>query len=182
MRHRPWAPLVPLGLIVAEIVAFLVVGDLIGYGVTLLLVVLASLLGVVLLRREGLRAWRGFQEAAAAGSPPGPRVTDGVVGLGGALLLAAPGLVTGVAGAVLLLPPARRLARGRMQARAERSMSSARAGEMFGPRRVRGEWDLHPAGTDQAAGTDEVVEGEVVDDHRDDRDDRDDRDERADGR
>jgi UPF0716 protein FxsA len=154
---------------VGELVAFLLLGGWIGYGLTLLLVVLASLLGLVLLRREGLRAWRGFQRSAAAGSPPGPQVTDGVVGLGGALLLAAPGLVTGVAGAALLLPPVRALVRGQVQARAERRMSSAAAGEVFGPRRVRVQQERpatgHPAGPAGAAAS-EVIEGEIVDDDR----------------
>jgi UPF0716 protein FxsA len=161
---RPWLPVLLLGLVVAEIVTFLIVGNVIGFGWTLLAVALASLLGVVLLRREGLRAWRGFQEAATAGAPPGPRVTDGLVGLGGALLLAAPGLVSGVAGAVLLLPPVRAVARGRVQARAERRMTSAVAGEMFGPRRVRVYQDRPADASAEAAAGDQVVEGEIVED------------------
>lgn len=147
-----------LAVLVAEVVAFVALGSWVGYPLTLLAVAVASLAGLVLLRREGLRAWRGFRDAVAAGAPPGPRVTDGVVGLGGALLLAAPGLVTGLAGAVLLTPPARRLARRRVQARAERRMSSAEAGAVFGPRQVwaQREESLPPDGS-------EVVEGEVVD-------------------
>jgi UPF0716 protein FxsA len=153
-----WLPLALAGLTLAELAAFFGLGYLIGFGWTVLLVVAVSLLGLVLLRREGLRAWRGFREAARGGSPPGPQVTDGLVGLGGALLLAAPGLVTSVAGAVLLTPPVRGLARRRVQARAERQMSSAEAGQVFGPRRVWAQRDQPAA--DQDA---EVVEGEVVD-------------------
>jgi UPF0716 protein FxsA len=155
-----WTPLAGLAVAAAELVTFVALGELIGFAVTLLLVVLASGLGLVLLRREGLRAWRGFRSAAAAGAPPGPRVTDGVIGLGGALLLAAPGLLTGVAGALLLTPPVRALARSRVQARAEKRMSSAEAGQVFGPRRVRVHREPPPAGQLDA----EVVEGEIVDD------------------
>jgi UPF0716 protein FxsA len=155
-----WAPVAGLGLALVEVAAFIGVGELIGFGLTLLLVVAVSLLGLVLLRREGLRAWRGFRQAAAAGAPPGPQVTDGLVGLGGAALLAAPGLLTGAAGAALLLPPVRRLARSRVQARAERRMSSAEAGAVFGPRRVRAQQEQPAAGTLDR----DVVEGEVVDD------------------
>lgn len=157
-RRRRLIPVAALLLMAAELTAFLLLGNWIGFGLTLLLVLGVSLLGLVLLRREGLRAWRGFQQAAAAGSPPGPRVTDGVVGLGGALLLAAPGLVTGVAGAVLLLPPVRALARDRVQVLAERRMSAAAAGEVFGPRRVWARQDRHPDATES-----EVVEGEIID-------------------
>jgi UPF0716 protein FxsA len=149
-----------LGLAVAEIAAFVGLANLIGFAVTLLLVVVVSLLGLVLLRREGLRAWRGFRAAAAAGAPPGPQVTDGVVGLGGALLLAAPGVVTGLAGALLLVPPVRQLARRRVQARMERRMSSAAAGEVFGPRRVRVQRERPRPDPPET----EIVEGEIVDD------------------
>ncbi|MPZ28780.1 MAG: FxsA family protein [Micromonosporaceae bacterium] len=158
MRRSRWAPAAVLLVGAAEIMAFVGLSQLIGTWLTLLLVVVVSLLGLVLVRREGLRAWRGFRQAAAAGAPPGPQVTDGVVGLGGALLLATPGLVTGVAGAALLTPPVRALARSRVQMRAERRMSSAQAGEVFGPRRVRVQREP-PA----AEREDDVVEGEIVD-------------------
>lgn len=164
--RRRWVPAAALGVAVAEVAAFVGLGTLLGYGVTLLLVVVISLLGLVLLRREGLRAWRGFRAAVAAGAPPGPQVTDGVVGLGGALLLAVPGVVTGVAGAALLVPPLRRLARSRVQTRAERRMSSAEAGEVFGPRRVRVQREQPAPEPPRGPRPDgDVVEGEIVDDH-----------------
>ncbi|MEU8300448.1 FxsA family protein [Micromonospora sp. NPDC048909] len=131
---------VPLGLLVAvvlELAVFVLVGRAVGFGLAVLLVFAASLLGLVLLRREGMRAWRGFQAAAQAGQPPGRQVTDGLVGLLGALLLAVPGLVSGAVGLLLLVPPVRRLARGGAQRAAERRVSSMVAGDLFGPRRVR---------------------------------------------
>lgn len=159
MSRARWAPLAALIFGAAEIVAFVAVGDLIGYALAVLLVFAASAAGLLLVRREGLRAWRRFQDAAASGAPPGPQVTDGVVGLSGALLLAMPGLVSGAAGVILLSPPVRRLARGRMQARAERMMSSAEAGQVFGPRRVR----VRRSGPEGPPGAgSEVVEGEIV--------------------
>lgn len=145
-------------VVVAELIAFVLLAAWIGFGWTLLAVLGASLVGLLLLRREGLRAWRGFRRAAADGSPPGPQVTDGLIGLGGALLLAFPGLLTSVAGAALLLPPVRALARDRVRALVERRMSAAVAGEMFGPRRVR-VWQERPG----AAPVGDVVEGEIVD-------------------
>ena len=152
-----WAPLALLGVMLAELAAFIGLGYLIGFGWTVLLVVAVSLVGLVLLRREGLRAWRGFREAARGGAPPGRQVTDGLVGLGGAMLLAAPGLVTSAAGAALLVPPVRRWARQRMQVSAERRMSSAEAGQVFGPRRVWAQRDQPAGGPDT-----DVVEGEIV--------------------
>ncbi|MFB9849999.1 FxsA family protein [Micromonospora andamanensis] len=131
---------VPLALLVSvavEIAVFVVVGRALGFGAATLLVFAASLLGLVLLRREGVRAWRGFREAAQSGRPPGRQVTDGLVGLLGALLLATPGLVSGLVGLLLLVPPMRRLVRGGVQRAAERRVSSMTAGDLFGPRRVR---------------------------------------------
>jgi UPF0716 protein FxsA len=153
-------PLAALLLFLAEVVAFIGLGELIGYPVAVLAVVGLSLLGLVLLRREGLRAWRGFRRAETSGEPPGPQVTDGLIGLGGALLLAVPGLLTGLGGLVLLAPPVRQLARERTRARIERRLSSGEAGVMFGPRRVRVVQDDPgaPGATDE-----DVVEGEVVD-------------------
>ncbi|GIJ20835.1 FxsA family protein [Micromonospora lutea] len=131
---------VPLALLVSvavEIAVFVLVGRALGFGAAMLLVFAVSLLGLVLLRREGVRAWRGFREAAQSGRPPGRQVTDGLVGLLGALLLASPGLVSGLVGLLLLVPPVRRLVRGGVQRAAERRVSSMTAGDLFGPRRVR---------------------------------------------
>jgi UPF0716 protein FxsA len=150
-------PLGALALFLAEVMVFLALGDLIGYALSILVVLLASMLGLVLVRREGLRAWRGFREATAAGAPPGRQVTDGLVGLAGALLLATPGLVSGTAGLLLLTPPVRGAARRGVQSRVERRMSPAEAGQAFGPRRVR-VWHGEPEPADG-----DVVEGEVVD-------------------
>ena len=132
--------------VVLELAVFVGVGRALGFGVAVLLVFAASLLGLVLLRREGMRAWRGFRAAAAAGQPPGGQVTDGLVGLAGALLLAVPGLVSGVVGLLLLVPPVRRLARAGVRRATERRVSSMVAGDLFGP--------AHGAGAPGCAATD----------------------------
>ncbi|KAB1116944.1 FxsA family protein [Micromonospora aurantiaca] len=136
-RGLKYVPPALLLLALLELTVFVLVGRAVGFGVAVLLVFGASLLGLVLLRREGMRAWRGFRAAAQAGRPPGPEVTDGLVGLLGALLLALPGLVSGVVGLLLLVPPLRRLAGGGARRATERRVSSMVAGDLFGPRRVR---------------------------------------------
>jgi UPF0716 protein FxsA len=129
--------LVVLVVGVLEIAVFLLVAKWLGVAWAVLLVLIASLLGGALLRREGVRAWRRFREAANAGQPPGAQAVDGLVGLVGALLLAVPGLVTGVLGAALLIPPIRRLVGRRAETSAARRLSPAAVGDLFGPRRVR---------------------------------------------
>nr|WP_239082635.1 FxsA family protein [Actinoplanes teichomyceticus] len=124
-------------LAVAEISAFVAVAHLIGTGWAFLALAAVTLTGFSLLRREGIRGWRSFQQAAASGRPPGPEVTNSLVGLGGALLLALPGFVTGLAGVLLLLPPGRILARRGVEGFATRRLGGGVTGDLFGPRRVR---------------------------------------------
>ncbi|BCB90608.1 FxsA family protein [Phytohabitans suffuscus] len=144
---------VPL-VAIAEIVVFVLVGSWIGYGWALLAVLAASFAGMMLLRREGMRAWRGFVAAANAGQHPGERVIDGIVGLGAGVLLSVPGFLTALAGLVLLAPPARSVARRGVQRWTERRVSSAVAGDLFGPRKVK----VHRGSPE----TDDAIEGEIV--------------------
>jgi UPF0716 protein FxsA len=164
----------PIGLLllaVAEIAVFVAVVQAIGAAWTLVLLAATSLLGLVLVRREGVRGWRRFRAAAEAGRPPGEQVSNSLVGLLGALLLAMPGLITAAAGLLLVLPPVRGLARRGMQRATERQVGSAVAGDLFGPRRVRvrrgspmaEEPPPPPAPAPRAQIAEgEVVEGEVV--------------------
>jgi Protein affecting phage T7 exclusion by the F plasmid len=157
---------VPLALLltgVVELTVFVLVGRGVGFGWAVLLVLAASLAGLALLRREGLRAWRGFRDAVNSGRPPGEQVTDGLVGLAAGLLLAVPGLVTGAAGLLLAVPPVRRLARHRARRAAEQRISAAVAGDLFGPRRVR-VWQgrPRPAYDDPGDRPGPAIEGEIV--------------------
>jgi UPF0716 protein FxsA len=78
---------------------------------TLVLLLVVSVAGVWLAKREGLAAWRRFQLALAEGRVPTVEVADGaMILLAGALLLT-PGFLTDVVGVLLLLPPTRALAR-----------------------------------------------------------------------
>ncbi len=168
--RRTRLALLPVGLLllaVAEIAVFVAVVSAIGAGWSILLLAATTVLGLVLLRREGIRGWRAFRAAAQTGRPPGAQVTDSLVGLLGALLLAMPGLITSTVGLLLLLPPLRGLARRGVQRSAERQVSSAVAGDLFGPRRVRvrrGAPDDVPPPPAPArdAGPAQIVEGEVV--------------------
>lgn len=156
--------LVPLALLLAalaELVVFTLAGRWLGFNRTVLLVLAGSLLGLFVLRREGVRAWRGFRAAVDSGRPPGKQVTDGLVGLAGGLLLAAPGLLTGGLGLLLVTPPVRGLVRREIQRAVERRLSSAAAGGLFGPRRVR-VWLGRPYAPQEPGPT---IDGEVVEPH-----------------
>lgn len=137
MRWLAVAVAVAVVLAVAEVAAFVVVAKAIGVGWALGIGLLTTLIGTWLLRREGARGWRRFRAALEEGRAPGNEASDGVLGLVGALLLILPGFVGDVIGLVLLAPPVRALARRGVRGIAERRVSSAVAGDVFGARRVR---------------------------------------------
>jgi len=161
--------LLPLGLLllaVAEIAVFAAVAHALGAGWAVLLIAASSLAGLALLRREGIRGWRAFRAAAEAGRPPGAQVSNSLVGLLGALLLALPGFVTAVTGLLLIIPPGRYLARRGIERAAERRVSATVAGDLFGPRHVKVHQSAPvdepaPAPAPRVAAG-EIISGEVV--------------------
>ena len=96
--------LVPL----AELAVIGEVADVIAWGPTLVLLVVDSVIGAWLVRREGSRAWQAFREAVAAGRMPGDELTEGALLLFGGALLLTPGFLTDVLGLALVLPVTRR--------------------------------------------------------------------------
>lgn len=106
----------PLLLLVAFLVVPLVelwviiqVGDVIGAWWTVVLLVADSILGAVVVRREGRRAWAAFRTALAEARWPGDEVAQGALVLVGGALLLTPGFVTDVLGLSFVLPPSRAL-------------------------------------------------------------------------
>lgn len=156
-------PVVAALTAVAEIAVFVAVAHAMGAGRAVLLLVISSVVGLLLLRREGMRAWGRFRAAAQGGTPPGPQVSDGLVGLLGALLLAVPGFVSAVVGVALVVPPIRWWARDALGRAASRRVSTAVAGEWFGPNRVRVRQGAPVTDSSpHVAGDGVVVEGEIV--------------------
>ena len=101
--------LVGIGLLlvpVVEIAVAVAVARGIGGGPTVLLVLLGCAAGLVLLRREGLGAVRDLR-GRRPGSLAPAAAADRALKVVAALLLVFPGLLTDVAGLLLLLPPVR---------------------------------------------------------------------------
>jgi len=118
-------PAVPVLLIlliatVVEVTVLVAVGDLIGVLPTIGLLILASVVGAWLLRREGTRTLGAFSEAVRTRRPPHREVIDGVLIAAAGVLIVVPGFVSDVLALVLLLPPTRALVRGRMVRSASR--------------------------------------------------------------
>ncbi|WP_129669615.1 FxsA family protein [Phytoactinopolyspora endophytica] len=138
-RRRTLSAFGPFLAAVAEIVAFVAVGNWIGFGYAILLALATSVFGLWIMRRAGFRAWRSLREAAvrAAQTTDESQVQDqtgihvqrspeeeiagaGVTLLAGTMLLL-PGFVTDATALLLLLPPIRKSVGRRLAAAALRT-------------------------------------------------------------
>ena len=99
---------------------------------TIGLLVLVSVVGAWLVRREGLGILRRAQEEAAQGRIPGREIVDGLLVLGAGALMLTPGFVTDAVGLALLFPPTRALVRAMATRRLTRSMASGRTTFRYG--------------------------------------------------
>lgn len=95
--------LVPL----IEIYVLMQVGDRIGVPQTIVLLIVVSIAGAWLLKREGMATWRRFRLTMAEGRMPTQELTDGAMILVGGALMLTPGFVTDIFGLLLILPPTR---------------------------------------------------------------------------
>lgn len=163
MRGLAFAAVGAFLLVIAEIVVFVLVAQAIGWAWAIILGLATMLVGAALVKREGVRAWRRFRGALGEGRPAGGEVSDGLTGLLGALLLIVPGFITDAVGLLLLAPPVRAFAGRQVRRVAERRISPAAAGDLFGPRVVRAERSPQPGSPRSPADPGEVVEGEVID-------------------
>ena len=153
-RRRRWLPALLLALFVGvpllEIFVLVQIGQVIGAWWTILLLILASVVGTWLVRREGGRAWQALTTALQTGRMPHRELADGALILIGGTLMLTPGFVSDAVGVLLILPVTRPLARRVLaQAVARRLLAS-------GPPR-----DVRRPGP---AGEGPVIRGEVVDD------------------
>lgn len=99
-----------LALPVLEVwVINVVQGQLGSWPLTILILVLDSLVGAILVRQEGMRAWRRFTTALAAGQAPTNEIVEGALILVGGALLLTPGFITDVVGLACVITPTRRL-------------------------------------------------------------------------
>ena len=91
----------------AELFVLLQVGRAIGALETIGLLVLVSIVGAWLVKREGLGVLRRAEERLRQGGMPGRELVDGVMILFAGALLLTPGFLTDILGILLLLPPVR---------------------------------------------------------------------------
>jgi UPF0716 protein FxsA len=106
---------------IVELAVIIQVGQALGVLETLLLMVVVSVAGAWLVKREGIGVWRRAQRQLDAGAVPGRELVDGTLIMLAGVLLLTPGFVSDCLGILLLLPPVRaglrRLVIGRMRKR-----------------------------------------------------------------
>jgi len=91
-----------------ELLVIFEIGSRVGYGITILVLLLISIAGAALAKRQGYAAVARIQDELRFGKIPGDSLIDGALILAGALLLLTPGYITDAIGLLLLLPPVRR--------------------------------------------------------------------------
>jgi UPF0716 protein FxsA len=152
-RRRRWLSPVLVALFVGvpllEIYVLIQIGQVIGAAWTILLLILASVIGTWLVRREGGRAWQALTTALETGRMPHRELADGALILIGGTLMLTPGFVTDAVGVLLILPITRPLARGLLARVVARRLLAGPAPDVRRP---------------GPAGEGPVVRGEVVDD------------------
>jgi len=103
-----------VAMAIAELYVFVLVSDALGFWNALGLLIVISLVGVWVVKREGLRVLSRFRQQVTAGQSPSREIADGVCILTAGALLIVPGFISDTVGALLLLPPVRALVRPRL--------------------------------------------------------------------
>lgn len=104
--RSPWGLLFAAFVVLAilEIYVIVQVGQLVGAGWTIVLLIAGSVLGTWLIKREGSRAWRALTTTLSEGRTPARELADGALILVGGTLLIAPGFISDVVGLLCILP------------------------------------------------------------------------------
>jgi UPF0716 protein FxsA len=147
-------------LVLIEIVVFVLVAGWIGLGWTILATLATSVLGWVLLARQGVRALGELRERARTRQPAGRELGDAGIVAAGGLLMVLPGFVGDLIGLLCLLPPTRGLIRAGLARLAASRMPS----HLRGPVRVESTrtTSVDSPGPYGGYGHVRVIEGEVV--------------------
>jgi UPF0716 protein FxsA len=112
---------------VVEISVIIQVGQWIGFLNTVGLLLLVSLMGAWLVKRQGLGVMARIREQRSAGRIPATEAFDGALILVAGVLLVIPGFVTDAFGLLLLFPPIRAVVRRFVSRRVLREVDMVRS-------------------------------------------------------
>ncbi len=143
-----------------ELYVIIQVGRVIGPWWTIGLLLLDSVIGAWLVRREGSTAWRALRSALSSGRMPAKELADAALILVGGTLMLAPGFVTDLLGFFFILPFTRPIARRALTAVVARRLVVIPGGTWPPTGRTGGPGDARRPGAGPAG---PVVRGDVVD-------------------
>ena len=83
------------------------IGSIIGSAETIFLIILTGAIGANLARNQGLQVLQELNQAMQEGRSPARKVAEGLLVLGGGLLLITPGICTDIVGFSVMIPPFR---------------------------------------------------------------------------
>ena len=106
-----------LVLPIVELYVIIRVGQEIGALYTIALLLVISVIGAWLAKREGLGVWRRINQQVGDGKVPGAQLVDAFLILFAGALLLTPGFVTDVLAILLLIPPSRAVVRRTLRRR-----------------------------------------------------------------
>lgn len=162
------AALLFLAFIVVPIVEITVIGQVqqaLGWPITITILVLDSLIGAYLVRRQGALAWRRFRDALSQARMPTTEAADGALIVFGGALMLTPGFVTDIVGLACVLPPTRRVLNRMLRDRVQ--VGGGPLGMLLGrgrpPGPAKGGQPQRPPMSRPPPGSPDVIDVEVLD-------------------
>ncbi len=104
---------------IIELALLIKIGQYIGVGYTLAIVILTGVAGAFLARSQGFTTLRRIQDDVNRGIMPTEEIFNGVMILLGGMLLLTPGLLTDLIGFMVLIPLTRHLIKVRLRKKIE---------------------------------------------------------------
>ncbi|MRX28155.1 FxsA family protein [Kangiella sp. HZ709] len=96
-----------IAIAIAEVYVLIGVGGLIGTGPTIALIILTGVIGVNMLKGQGISVFARFQEKLATGQAPAEEMVEGVLLVVSGAFLITPGFLTDTLGFLWLIPQSR---------------------------------------------------------------------------
>lgn len=95
--------------VLTEIAIFILIGNWIGVLFTLLCILVASIVGVAIAKKQGLKSIHNIQQSVSQGIPPGHAMLDAFLVFIGGIMFLLPGFISDLIGFSLVLPWTRSL-------------------------------------------------------------------------
>lgn len=98
-----------IAAVLVEIAVFILVGKELGVFNTLLFIIVTSVVGVLVAKKQGIQSVRNLQNSLSEKKPPGVAIIDTFLVFAGGVLLVIPGFLTDFVGFTLIIPFTRNL-------------------------------------------------------------------------